>query len=75
MTFFNDTRRSGGVSTLFSGLVRDIRDAFAYRSAYVQTRAELAAMSQRELDDLGINTAQIDEIAHSAAQEAIARQR
>ncbi|MEL6645924.1 MAG: DUF1127 domain-containing protein [Pseudomonadota bacterium] len=73
MTYFNDTRRSGGVSTVFARFVAGIREGLAYRRAYNATRAELDGLSARELDDLGISPAKIDEIAHSAAQEAVAR--
>lgn len=75
MTFFNDTRRAGGVSTYFSGVFASIRDALVYRRAFLATRGELEGLSRREMDDLGISPAQISDIAHSAAEEAVARKR
>lgn len=72
MTYFNDTRRS---SFGFGGLVARLRDAYAYHSAYGATRRELDMLSKRELDDLGISTANLHDIAVSAAEEAVASRR
>ncbi|MEO1453165.1 MAG: DUF1127 domain-containing protein [Pseudomonadota bacterium] len=72
MTYFNDTRRFGGFGGFFSGLVGRVQDALAYRAAYAQTLRELGALSTRELDDLGISPAKMDDIAASAAREAVA---
>lgn len=68
MAFANDIRN------FEAGLVQRMRDAFeqsrrnaAARKVYRQTYAELSTLSQRELDDLGIARANIDEIAREAA--------
>lgn len=53
----------GSVTGAFSRLA----DALARRRVYKRTQAELAALSTRELEDLGINRSMISRLAYEAA--------
>jgi len=44
-----------------------LSDAMRHRRVYQQTRRELAALSDRELADIGLCRLDIHEIAHDAA--------
>jgi uncharacterized protein YjiS (DUF1127 family) len=50
-----------------TGAFSRIADALARRRVYKRTYAELAALSTRELDDLGINRSMISRLAYEAA--------
>ncbi|TFL19905.1 DUF1127 domain-containing protein [Jannaschia formosa] len=64
-----------GTSTLTIGALRDravsrldsVRDGWRRWRLYTRTYDELAALSSRELDDLGISRSSIRSIAHEAA--------
>lgn len=68
MAFVNDIQR------FETGLVRRMRDelvaarnAFAKRRLYNKTLAELSAMTDRELDDLGVSRHALRDVAFKAA--------
>lgn len=75
MTFYNDTRNGniglraalsamvGGVASFFDGVADSIR---RYQK-FSQTYDELNRLSQRELDDLGIDRSMITRVAMDAA--------
>jgi uncharacterized protein YjiS (DUF1127 family) len=46
-----------------SGIVARIRMIMARRAAYAQTRRELSALSDRELNDIGLSRYDIERIA------------
>ncbi len=50
------------VKNVFKNIAQSVRD---YRM-YAKTRAELEALTDRELDDLGVSRLQLDEIAREA---------
>ncbi len=50
-----------------TGAFSRIADALARRRVYKRTQAELAALSTRELEDLGINRSMISRLAYEAA--------
>jgi uncharacterized protein YjiS (DUF1127 family) len=50
------------------GLFDRLREALAERTAYLQVRAELSALSDRELADIGLGRYDIDAVARSAAR-------
>lgn len=54
----------------FSGLLAQVKAAFARRAVFTQTLRELNALSDRELADLGIARADITTIAREAAYGA-----
>ena len=64
MAFFSDTSstRSGGSSSLFADVIGGVGNLFSlisrYRS-YTKAEAQLFAMSDRDLDDLGISRGDI----------------
>lgn len=49
------------------GLFAQLREANVRRALYNQTRRELAALSDRDLSDLGFSRADIPDVAHRAA--------
>jgi uncharacterized protein YjiS (DUF1127 family) len=68
MAYVNTTRiaRKGFADRLLS--VKDvILTALSQRRIYTQTVAELNALTDRELADLGISRLSIPEVAHQAA--------
>jgi uncharacterized protein YjiS (DUF1127 family) len=68
MTYVNSTpiARKGFADRL--AMVRDsLLTAIAQRRTYLRTVAELNALSDRELSDLGISRLGIPELAHEAA--------
>ena len=68
MAFFTDTQAPAtGISGRFAHLIDELRDALARRKIMRATYNELATLSTRELDDLGINRTQIRSIAYEAA--------
>lgn len=59
-------RAVSGLAEDVVAFVRDWSDRAARRSAYRRTRAELAVLSDRELDDLGLSRWDIDRVAREA---------
>ncbi|WP_434802266.1 DUF1127 domain-containing protein [Paracoccus sediminicola] len=49
------------------GMIARLQEARARRAVYRQTVAELNSLSNRELDDLGLNRSMITRIATEAA--------
>lgn len=52
------------------GLIASLRDALRRRSTYVTVRNELSALTDRELEDIGLHRMMIAEIAAEAAAAA-----
>jgi uncharacterized protein YjiS (DUF1127 family) len=52
-------------------MINNIRIWLKSRAVYAQTRRELRAMSSRELNDIGIDAASIDDIAELSAQKVL----
>lgn len=52
-------------------MINHIKTWIKSRAVYAQTRRELSAMSTRELNDIGIDAASIDDIAYDAAQKVL----
>jgi uncharacterized protein YjiS (DUF1127 family) len=69
MAYANDIRSQSGFSFAdrFSGLFRSVSEARAKRVVYVRTLRELEALSSRDLADLGIARAMIQQLAREAA--------
>ena len=69
MAFANDIRSHSGFSFAdrMSGFLRTVAAARAKRAIYVRTLHELEALSARDLADLGIARAMIQQLAHEAA--------
>jgi uncharacterized protein YjiS (DUF1127 family) len=61
--------RLSSVSAIADGVVAFVRDwaeASAKRAAFRRTRDELAVLSDRELDDLGVSRWEIEEVARAS---------
>ncbi|MDH3264245.1 MAG: DUF1127 domain-containing protein [Paracoccaceae bacterium] len=69
MAYINTTDRPA-LLDLFHGLAGRVREARAKRRAYNITLRELSALSDRDLDDLGISRLNIPEIARESAYGA-----
>lgn len=68
MAYTNATRAlSPSVMDRFAALTQNFRAAMARRRVYNETINELAALSDRDLSDLGIARASISDVAHQAA--------
>ncbi len=68
MVYVNSTRTaSHGLFDRISGLISALKLSAQRRRVYAQTLSELAALSDRDLLDLGLNRATISEVAHEAA--------
>jgi uncharacterized protein YjiS (DUF1127 family) len=52
-----------------TAVVESVRAARARRAVYRETYAELARLSDRDLADLGLHRAEIDQIARDAARD------
>ena len=52
-------------------MINHIKTWLKSRAVYAQTRRELSAMSTRELNDIGIDAASIDDIAAVSAQKVL----
>lgn len=68
MATVNTTRVSSfGVADRFAALVASFKVSMAQRRVYTRTLAELNALTDRELTDLGIARGMIVEISREAA--------
>lgn len=65
----NSTLRQSAIGGRLSAILIDIRARMARRKVYNTTFRELAALSDRELADLGLNRTEIRRIAWQAAYE------
>ena len=52
-------------------MFKHIKTWLESRAVYTRTRRELSAMTARELNDIGIDAASIDEIAEVSAQKVL----
>ncbi|MGR3500407.1 MAG: DUF1127 domain-containing protein [Limimaricola soesokkakensis] len=69
MTTFS-TNQTARPASLLARLFAGIAERRAQSQAYRITRRELSALSERELADLGIHRAMIEDIATQAARRA-----
>jgi uncharacterized protein YjiS (DUF1127 family) len=68
MAYLNTTQTARGGLLARLALLKDgVATALQQRRVYVRTVGELNALSDRELNDLGISRLSIPEIAHEAA--------
>lgn len=68
MAYATDTRTTGVTpGRMFSDMMATLSDRLAQRNVYRATYNELAALTERDLDDLGISRAMIKSIALEAA--------
>ena len=68
MAYVNSTRATTvSISHRFGSLVAGVKAALARRRVYDQTVRELAALSDRDLTDLGISRSVIAQVASEAA--------
>lgn len=65
----NSTLRQSAMGTRINALLIDMQARLARRKVYNTTYRELAALSNRELADLGLNRSQLRRIAWEAAYE------
>lgn len=65
-----NTGRLGSLGSWLERRVDSIRETMRRRRVYEQTYSELMALSQRELDDIGIGRGDIGRIAHETAERA-----
>ena len=66
MAYINTTHRPALADRIRS-LVQQFREARAKRAIYVRTVTELRALSDHDLDDLGISRISIEDIAYEHA--------
>ena len=66
-TLTHTARTERAAGTGFMGMIARLQEARARRAVYRQTVAELNSLSNRELDDLGLNRSMITRIATEAA--------
>ncbi|MBN9887327.1 DUF1127 domain-containing protein [Salipiger abyssi] len=64
------SRSQSGLTGRFADLAAGLREHLARRRLYKETFRELAALSNRELGDLGLNRSMIRRIAWQAAYGA-----
>lgn len=69
-TAYESTPAVAGIVTGYRRWAEARRAAADRRQAYRATRAELSALTDRELNDIGISRAAIDDIAREAAATA-----
>lgn len=68
MAYVVSNRRSGiSFADLFANVSVNIKAALARRAVYSRTLAELNALTDRDLSDLGVSRYQIADLAHEAA--------
>ena len=65
----NTTRAQGALASRIDGLMIDLRARLARRRTYLRTVAELQALSDRELADLGLHRSEIGRVARQAAYD------
>ena len=71
MAYFSDVRTGG--STFLDRIARvqsDLAERFAKYRTYRTTLAELRSLSDRELNDLGMNSSSLRYVAYEAAYKA-----
>ena len=73
MAYANNTRTMTsdlGLGSWLAAIRVDLAARFARHRLYRTTRDELAALSDRDLADLGLHRAMIDDVAREAARTA-----
>lgn len=73
MAYANDTRTMTtelGLGSWFAAIRADLAARLARHRLYRATRDELGALSDRDLADLGLHRAMIDDVAREAARKA-----
>ena len=68
MAYVNSRSASLSISDRVSSVVKMVKDAVARRRLYTQTIAELSALSDRDLTDLGLSRSSIADVARVAAE-------
>lgn len=70
MAFMSGTQTTSlGFVDRFAAIANFVAEAYARHKMYTSTYRELAALSNRELSDLGINRTMISSIALEAAKK------
>lgn len=67
-TSATDARSGGGLGQWLAGAVQAIRAHGEERARYVRTRDELNALTERELNDIGLGRGDIEHVARRAAR-------
>jgi uncharacterized protein YjiS (DUF1127 family) len=67
MAYVNSRSASLSISDRFSSVVKMVKEAVARRRLYSRTLAELTALTDRDLTDLGLSRANIADLAYEAA--------
>ncbi|SNS71101.1 DUF1127 domain-containing protein [Tropicimonas sediminicola] len=62
--------RPNGLSRWINARIAEYREAARRREVYRRTLGELQSMSERELNDLGISSASLRDLARQAAEMA-----
>ena len=70
MTMMTETRGAVENGGLFSRIVTGLSERYAQRKAYNKVVAELSALSNRELRDLGLHRSMIRSLAYEEAYGA-----
>lgn len=61
------TAKTNGLAKLLAESLDRVKEAYERRQTYLATRRELTLLTDRELADIGVARANIEEIARSAA--------
>ena len=67
MAYVNSRSASLSFSDRVSSVVKMVREAVARRQLFNQTVVELSALSDRDLNDLGLSRSSIADVAREAA--------
>ena len=67
MAYVNSRSASLSISDRVSSVVKMVKEAVARRQLFNQTLAELSALSDRDLADLGLSRSGIADVARAAA--------
>ena len=67
MAYVNSRSASVSISDRFGALVKMVKDAVERRQVYAVTVRELSALSDRDLNDMGISRLAITDVAREAA--------
>lgn len=63
------TRTQSGLNTRIATMLTNFREHRTRRKVYLRTFRELAALTDRELSDLGLGRSEIRRVAYQAAYE------
>lgn len=70
MAFLTQTRPSASLAERFNAVYSDLSERFARYRVYRRTLDELYTLSDRELNDLGLNRSMLKRVAYEAAYKA-----